>query len=91
MTGVSRRAGIGFAITRRLLADRGITVNCIKPGPVDTGWATDAARAAVAAMVPAVRWGQPDDVAKLVSWLVSDEAERITGQVHDMGRDTDHL
>ena len=62
------------------LADRGITVNCVNPGPVDTGWASDAARAAAAARFPAGRWGQPEDVARLVAWLVSDEASWINGQ-----------
>ena len=34
------------------LADRGITVNCVNPGPVDTGWATPALTAAVADAMP---------------------------------------
>ena len=37
----------------------------------------------VAKMFPAKRWGMPEDIAKLVAWLVSDEAAWITGQVHD--------
>jgi len=63
------------------VADRGITVNCVNPGPVDTGYATGADHAAVARRFPAGRWGQPEDVARLVAWLVSDEAQWITGQV----------
>lgn len=63
------------------LAPRGITVNCVNPGPNDTGYADEAARAAVAAASPSGRWGQPRDTARLVAWLVSDEAEWVTGQV----------
>jgi 3-oxoacyl-[acyl-carrier protein] reductase len=63
------------------LAGRGITVNCVNPGPVDTGYLTGSLHARVAGMFPAGRWGQPDDAARLVAWLVSDEAAWITGQV----------
>jgi len=63
------------------LADRGITVNCINPGPVDTGWATPEVLAAVADRFPAGRWGEPDDPARLIAWLLSDEGCWITGQV----------
>lgn len=65
------------------LADLGITVNCVNPGPVDTGYADPATHARVAAMFPAGRWGQPEDVARLVAWLVSDEAAWLTAQVVD--------
>ena len=63
------------------LADRGITVNCVNPGPVDTGWATPALLEAVADRLPAGRWGEPDDPARLIAWLASDDARWITGQV----------
>ena len=63
------------------LMARGITVNCVNPGPTDTGYADAAARAEVAAASPGGRWGTPEDAARLVAWLVSDEAEWVTGQV----------
>ena len=63
------------------LMPRGITVNCVNPGPNDTGYADDANRAAVAAANPGGRWGIPADAARLVAWLVSDEADWVTGQV----------
>lgn len=62
------------------LAPRGITVNCVDPGPNDTGYADAATRAAVTARHPGGRWSTPADTAKLVAWLVSDEADWVTGQ-----------
>jgi 3-oxoacyl-[acyl-carrier protein] reductase len=63
------------------LADRGITVNTVNPGPTDTGWATPDLKARVGRAFPRGRWGSPDDAAAVVAWLVSDEAASITGQV----------
>lgn len=62
------------------LGERNITVNCINPGPVDTGYATGEVHAAVARQFPTGRWGAPDDVANLVSFLVSPEGAWLTGQ-----------
>jgi 3-oxoacyl-[acyl-carrier protein] reductase len=62
------------------LARRRITVNCIDPGPVDTGYADEESREFVAARMPQARWGTPVDVANLVEFLVSDAAAWITGQ-----------
>jgi 3-oxoacyl-[acyl-carrier protein] reductase len=63
------------------LVDRGITVNAINPGPTDTGWASPELFDQIRDALPAGRWGSPDDVSRLVSWLVSDDAAWITGQV----------
>jgi 3-oxoacyl-[acyl-carrier protein] reductase len=63
------------------LAPRGITVNTVNPGATDTGYATADLRDAVRAMEPQGRWGQPDDAARLIAWLATDEACWITGQV----------
>jgi 3-oxoacyl-[acyl-carrier protein] reductase len=63
------------------VADRGITVNAVNPGPTDTGWATDEIRARVGRAQPAGRWGTPDDAAAVVAWLASDDAAWVTGQV----------
>ncbi len=72
------------SITRSLsttLAGQGITVNAVNPGPVDTGYATGEVHAAVAARSPSGRWGAPDDPARLIAWLATDEAGWITGEV----------
>ena len=63
------------------LIARGITVNCVNPGPNNTGYADDAAWAWVAERNPGGRASTPQDTARLVGWLVSDEAEWVTGQV----------
>jgi 3-oxoacyl-[acyl-carrier protein] reductase len=71
-------------LTRSLavhLMPRGITVNCVNPGPNDTGYADAETLAAVIARSPGGRWSTPADTAKLVAWLVSDEADWVTGQV----------
>jgi len=67
------------------LAERRITVNTVNPGPVDTGYAAFAdqpeAHEIVRRHFPSGRWGTPDDPARLIAWLVTDEAAWITGQV----------
>jgi len=65
------------------LAGRGITVNCVNPGPTDTGWAEPILQVEVAELMPAGRWGTPTDAANLVAFLVSDDGAWITGQVID--------
>ena len=63
------------------LVEHGIVANCINPGPVDTGYATGDAHAAIAKRFPSGRWGTPDGVANLVAFLVSDEGGWIQGEV----------
>ncbi|GHD28028.1 3-ketoacyl-ACP reductase [Streptomyces violarus] len=72
------------SITRSLsttLVEQGITVNTVNPGPVDTDYLTGEAYRAVADGFPAGRWGMPDDPARLIAWLATDEAGWITGEV----------
>ena len=63
------------------LADRGITVNAVNPGPTDTGWGV--ADHDPTHTMPFGRWGEPDDAARLIAWLCSDDARWITGQTID--------
>ena len=66
-----------------LLIGRGITVNTVNPGPTDTGYAGPEQHAEVVRRMPLGRWGQPADAARLIAWLVTDDAQWITGQVID--------
>ncbi len=63
------------------LIPRGITVNTVNPGATDTGWAAPDLHAVIQARAPQGRWGQPADAARLIAWLVTDDAMWITGQV----------
>ncbi|MDH3520501.1 MAG: 3-oxoacyl-ACP reductase FabG [Myxococcales bacterium] len=77
------KAGI-IAATKSLaleLAKRQVTVNCVAPGWIDTEMLEGADRTALAAGVPLRRLGTPEDVASAVSFLFSEGASYITGQV----------
>jgi 3-oxoacyl-[acyl-carrier protein] reductase len=68
------------------LMHRGITVNAVNPGATDTGWAPPDLHQAVLEQEPQGRWGAPDDAARLIAWLATDEARWVTGQViHSTG------
>jgi 3-oxoacyl-[acyl-carrier protein] reductase len=70
--------------TARELASRGITVNAVAPGFIQTAMTdalTEEARASLQKQIPLGRLGQPEDVARAVAFLASDEAAYITGQV----------
>ena len=64
------------------VASRGITVNAVAPGIIDTAMSESAFDAkAIANMVPMKRAGTPNEVADLISFLASDQATYITGQI----------
>jgi 3-oxoacyl-[acyl-carrier protein] reductase len=80
------KAGImGFTKSvARELASRNVTVNAVAPGFIETEMTArlpEKAREAFLSQIPLGRAGQPEDVSKLVRFLVSDEASYITGQV----------
>lgn len=59
----------------------GIRVNAINPGPTDTGWMTEEIKSGLSGMFPSGRVGLPSDVARTIKFLVSEEAEWVTGQI----------
>ncbi|MFC7457418.1 SDR family oxidoreductase [Brachybacterium sp. GCM10030267] len=63
------------------LADRGIRTNLINPGPIDTGWMSDEVRDSAASATPGGHLGEPETVANLVRFLVSEQGEWIRGQL----------
>lgn len=66
----------------REVASRGITVNAVAPGIIDTPMSASAFdAAAIARIVPMKRAGTPDEVADLIGFLVSTRAAYITGQI----------
>lgn len=78
----SKGAVEAFTVTLAAeLAPQGFSVNALDPGPTDTGWMTSEERALTAAGFPGGRINQPEDVARVAAFLLSDDAALITGQV----------
>jgi 3-oxoacyl-[acyl-carrier protein] reductase len=81
----SKAGLIGFAKSvAQEVASRGITINVVAPGLIDTDMTraiTGTAHDEWAAKIPLKRLGTPDDIAAAVCFLASDEASYITGQV----------
>ncbi|HEX2131577.1 MAG TPA: SDR family oxidoreductase [Actinophytocola sp.] len=80
--GTSKAALEAFTRAAALdLGPRGVRVNAVAPGPVQTGWMTGDVLAAATAVVPLGRVGEPADIADAVVFLASHQARWITGQV----------
>lgn len=82
---VAAKAGV-IGLTKssaRELASRGITVNCVAPGFIDTDMTKELSedlRSKLIADIPLARLGQPEEIAKVVAFLASDSASYMTGQ-----------
>jgi NAD(P)-dependent dehydrogenase (short-subunit alcohol dehydrogenase family) len=74
--------GLARALAKEV-ATRGVTVNVVAPGLIDTEMTSDlgAAKEQMSAMIPMGRIGQPADIAGVVGFLASNEARYITGAV----------
>jgi len=72
--------------TAHELGPQGIRANLVDPGPIDTGWMDDALRAELVKEQPTGRLGTPADIAKVVSFLLSEDGAWTTGQhIHSDG------
>ena len=80
----AKNAVMGFSRSLAVSLAPAVRVNCIAPGWIKTAWgetASDVWHERVRRETPLLRWGVPEDVARLARFLASDESAYITGQV----------
>ena len=72
------------ALTRSIALEAGkygITVNCVAPGPTQTGWIDAELEKAVLPLIPMGKLIEPEDIAETILFLSGEQARRLTGQV----------
>lgn len=72
------------ALTRSIALEvgkYGITVNCVAPGPTQTGWIDADLEKSVIPLIPMGELIQPEDIAETILFLASEQARMLTGQV----------
>ncbi|MCA9046005.1 MAG: SDR family oxidoreductase [Planctomycetaceae bacterium] len=80
----AKNAVMGFTRSLAVSLAPHVRVNCIAPGWIRTAWGDDAPDAwqdRVIRETPLKRWGMPEDIARLATFLVSPNAEYLTGQI----------
>ncbi len=81
---IAKNAIMGFSRSLALSLAPDVRVNCIAPGWIRTSWGESVGskwQKRVVDETPLQRWGTPEDIAKMVRYLVSNDASYITGQV----------